>query len=129
MGQLKKIAIKVLVVEDDPDILNALNIALGSAGFDVDVLLNGKGILNNQFVLPDLFIIDKQLPDIDGLEICRFLHSKPNYKNVPVIMISGSQRIKKTAMEAGAVSFIEKPFAVKELVNMINETLHLQTKT
>jgi DNA-binding response OmpR family regulator len=129
MNKSTKIPAKVLVVEDDPDILNALNVALGSAGFDVDVLLNGKGILKNQFVLPDLFIIDKQLPDVDGLDICRFLHSKPNYRTIPVIIISASQRMKKKALEAGATSFIEKPFAVKDLVNTINKALHLPGRT
>jgi DNA-binding response OmpR family regulator len=125
MKNLKTIAAKVLIVEDDPDILNALNVALGSAGFDVDVLLNGKGILNNQFVRPDLFIIDKQLPDIDGLEICRFLHSKPNYRKIPVIVISGAQRIKTKALDAGATCFIAKPFAVIDLLRAINKSLRL----
>lgn len=123
MTKLKKMPAKILVVEDDPDILNALNIALGSAGFDVDVLLDGKSIMKHQFVLPDVFIIDKKLPDVDGLEICRFLHSKPNYNEIPIIVISASQRIKKKAMEAGATHFIEKPFAVNELVNVIHRTL------
>jgi DNA-binding response OmpR family regulator len=128
MIMLKKNPAKILVVEDDPDILNALNIALASAGFDVDVLLTGKDIMKNQFVRPDVFIIDKQLPDIDGLEICRFLHSKPNYCSIPVIVISASPRMKKKAMEAGASCFIEKPFAVKELVDVIKDTLHASCK-
>ena len=123
MTQWKKNPAKVLVVEDDPDILNALNIALASAGFDVDVFLSGKDILTNQFVRPDVFIIDKQLPDVDGLEICRFLHSKPSYNAIPVIIISATQRMKKKALEAGATHFIEKPFAVKELIRAINDTL------
>jgi DNA-binding response OmpR family regulator len=124
MAQWKNIPAKVLVVEDDPDILNALNIALASAGFDVDVLLTGKDILKNQFVRPDVFIIDKQLPDVDGLEICRFLHSKPNYSSIPIIVISASPRMKKKALEAGASGFIEKPFVVKELLDVIKDTLH-----
>lgn len=112
-----------MVVEDDPDILNTLNIILGSAGFGVDVLLNGKVILKNQFVLPDLFLIDKQLPDVDGLEICRFLQKKPHYANVPVIVISGSHRVKTKAIEAGASCFIGKPFAVEELLGAVKRTL------
>lgn len=123
MVESKKQPVRILVVENDPDILNALNIILGSVGFDVDVLLNGKGILKNQFVLPDLFLIDKQLPDVDGLEICRFLHAKPNYRNVPVIVISSSHRLKATAIEAGASCFIGKPFTVEELLSAIRHTL------
>ena len=126
MTNVRKHPVKVLVVEDDPDILNALNIALASAGFDVDVSLHGKDIIKNQFSRPDIFVIDKQLPDIDGLEICRFLHSKPNYHSIPVIIISASQRVKANALEAGATYFIEKPFAINELVSVINETLCLK---
>ena len=123
MTAWRNIPKKILVVVGDPDILNALNIALGSAGFDVDVLLNGTRILTNQFVRPDLFIIDKQLPDIDGLEICRFLNSRPNYKPIPIIIISASRRVKKKAMEAGASCFIGKPFVVNDLVKAIRDTL------
>ena len=128
MEERKKQPVRILVVEDDPDILNALNIILGSVGFDVDVLLNGKGILKNQFVLPDLFLIDKQLPDVDGLEICRFLHTKPNYRKVPVIVISSTHRLETRAIEAGASCFIEKPFTVEELLTAIKQTLQTGSK-
>lgn len=114
---------RILVVEDDPDILNALNIALASVGFDVDVMLNGKSILLNQFAVPDLFILDKQLPDVDGLEICRYLKSRPSYQNVPVIVISASPKVKKKALESGASAFMEKPFVMNELVKTIKNTL------
>jgi DNA-binding response OmpR family regulator len=118
---------RILVIEDDPDILNALNIALASVGFDVDVMLNGKSILLNQFSVPDLFILDKQLPDVDGLEICRYLKSRPSYQNVPVIVISASPKVKKRAMESGASAFMEKPFVMNELVRTIKNTLHRHT--
>lgn len=115
--------LKILVVEDDPDILNALNIALGSVGFDVDVLLNGKCILENRFTVPDIVILDRRLPDVDGLEICEYLKSKPNYEAIPVIMISASPKMKEKAMESGAAVFIEKPFAMQQLVNAIRQSL------
>ena len=122
----RKQPIKILVVEDDPDILNALNIALGSVGFDVDVLLSGTSILQNRFVVPDLFILDKRLPDVDGLEVCRYLKSKPNYRHVPVIVTSASHRIKKKALEAGAFCFIEKPFAMQQLVDAVKDAMRLR---
>lgn len=124
MRRAKKQPPKILVVEDDPDILNALNIGLASVGFDVDVMLSGKPILENQFVLPDVFILDKRLPDVDGLEICRYLKSKPSYQKVPVIVISASPRVKNKALESGAAYFIEKPFVMQELVIAIRNTLH-----
>lgn len=120
----RKRPLKILVVEDDPDILNALNIALGSVGFDVDVLLNGKCILENRFTVPDVVILDKRLPDVDGLEICRYLKSRPPYETIPVIMISASPKMKEKAIESGATSFLEKPFAMQQLVSAIRQSLH-----
>ncbi|HEU5147045.1 MAG TPA: response regulator [Chryseosolibacter sp.] len=125
MRRLKNKPHKILVIEDDPDILNALNIALASVGFDVDVMLRGKSIFLNQFSVPDLFILDKQLPDVDGLEVCRYLKSKPPYQNVPVIVISASPKVKKKALECGAAVFMEKPFVMHDLVKTIKTTLHL----
>ncbi|HEY9488435.1 MAG TPA: response regulator [Chryseosolibacter sp.] len=125
MRRAKNKPVKILVIEDDPDILNALNIALSAVGFDVDVMLTGKSILQNQFVVPDLFVLDKRLPDIDGLEICRYLKSKPNYKDVPVIVISASPKVKTKALESGAAVFMEKPFVMLDLVKAIKSTLQL----
>lgn len=125
MRRLKNKPHKILVIEDDPDILNALNIALASLGFDVDVMLRGKSIFLNQFSVPDLFILDKQLPDVDGLEVCRYLKSKPPYQDVPVIIISASPKVKKKALESGAAVFMEKPFVMHELLTTIKTTLHL----
>lgn len=123
MSRSKKKPQRILVIEDDPDILNALNIALASVGFDVDVMLSGKSILLNQFAVPDLFILDKRLPDVDGLDLCRYLKSKPNYRTVPVIVISASPKVRKKALESGATLFIEKPFAMQDLVEAIKSTL------
>ena len=119
----KKHPFRILVVEDDPDILNTLNIILGSVGFDVDVMLSGKTIMSNQFVSPDLFIIDKRLPDVDGLDILRFLKSKASYKRIPVIVISASPKQEQNAYDAGATRFIEKPFVVQELLQAVSSTL------
>lgn len=119
MGKQKVFPLRILVVEDDPDILNALNIVFGSLGFEVDVLLQGKSIIQNQFVKPDLFVLDKRLPDVDGLEICRYIRSSSNYHDIPIIIISASPNIRNKALEAGATVFVEKPFEVQALVNAV----------
>ena len=120
-----KIPLRILIVEDDPDILNALNVALGSMGFDVDVLLTGQGILSNRFIVPDLFILDNRLPDVNGLEICRFLKSKTNYKDIPVIIISAGSKVQKAVFEAGAAGFLEKPFEMQALALVVKQALHV----
>ena len=125
MNGTAKIPLRILIVEDDPDILNALNVALGSMGFEVDVLLNGQGILSNRFTVPDLFILDDRLPDVNGLEICRFLKSKINYKDIPVIIISAGPNIEKTVMESGASGFLAKPLEMQALAVVVKQALHL----
>lgn len=123
MGKVQNTPSRILIIEDDPEILSALNIVLGSVGFDVDVLLKGDNILKNQFVTPDVFLIDKWLPDVDGLDICRYLKSKPNYRDIPVIMLSASKELRDQAFDAGADEFIEKPFLVQDLVDLIHKAL------
>jgi DNA-binding response OmpR family regulator len=120
-----KIPLRILVVEDDPDILNALNVTLGSMGFDVDVLLNGQSILSNRFTVPDLFILDDGLPDAGGVQICRFLKSKINYKDIPVIIMSAGPRTEEAAREAGAAGFLEKPVEMQSLGPVVQRVLRL----
>jgi DNA-binding response OmpR family regulator len=119
---------KILVVEDDSDILNVLNIILGLEGYDVEVLSDGKPILQNQSTLPDLYILDKTLPQVDGVDVCRYIKSDPRTKNIPVIMISGSPNFGSAALEAGATMFIEKPFKMHSLLNTIARALQINAR-
>ncbi|MDQ2656316.1 MAG: response regulator [Bacteroidota bacterium] len=125
MKREKRKPLKILVIESDPDILNDLNIALASVGFDVDVLQTGSGILQNLFVVPDLFIINAGLPDADGLEICRFLKLSSNYHELPVIITSEDPDLLGVALEAGAAGFMKKPFVMQHLMEVVFQTLNL----
>ena len=117
--------LKILVVEDDPEILNGLNIALASIGFDVDVLQSGKPILQNQFVVPDLIIIDKRLPDIDGLEATRRLKLCPDLSHIPVIALTANAMHgdRERFMSSGCDAYIAKPIARNELFDTIASLL------
>jgi DNA-binding response OmpR family regulator len=119
---------KILVVEDDSDILNVLNIILGLEGYEVEVLSDGKPILENRSTLPDLYILDKTLPQIDGVDVCRHIKSHPRTKNIPVIMISGSPNFGRAALEAGATMFVEKPFRMHSLLNTIASALQIHAR-
>lgn len=125
MEGMRTLPLKILIIEDDPEILNTLNVYLGTMGFDVDVMSNGTEILKNQFVPPDLFLVDQRLPDVDGLEICRNLRSKPNYRDIPIIIMSANANIRKQALEAGAFDFIAKPFALTELIRTVTRSLEV----
>src|SRR3989337_1974838 len=112
---------KILIAEDDLDIAFTLNMILDNAGYEVTVTSSGKYILDSHYDYPDLFILDKRMPDIDGLEVCRQLRNRQECKNIPVIIISASPNFGPLAMNAGANDFIEKPFQMNDLLQMVEK--------
>ena len=112
----------IVLVEDDPAILDVMQIILGRAGYIVSTYHNGA-TLKDHSNLPDLYIIDKQLSGIDGLEICKQLKNNNDTAHLPVIILSASPRIENMVKLAGADAFIEKPFAKKLLIETIEALL------
>jgi DNA-binding response OmpR family regulator len=112
---------KVLIVEDDPDILFTMTFILKEAGYDVEALSTGKSILEENYNTPDIYILDKRMPDMDGLDVCRHIRSQDRSKNIPVIVISASPKFGPQALHAGANDFIEKPFHMTTLIGMIDK--------
>lgn len=106
---------KIIIIEDDPGIQDVTRLTLERAGYAVTIYPNGDYILENQYELPDLFILDKQLSGIDGLEVCRVLKNQDKTRYIPVIMLSASPHIAALSKLAGADDFIEKPFSTKIL--------------
>lgn len=113
----------VILTEDDPAIQDTIKLILQCTGFNVTVLANGNSLLNGNFDIPDLFILDKQLSGVDGLDVCRFLKSTPDTANIPIIIISASPQVEASALAAGANSFIEKPFRMQELRALVNSLI------
>ena len=114
---------KIIIADDDPGIQDIFRIIFEKAGYVATIFSNGINILKNNYELPDIFLLDKQLADSDGLEICRYLKSRPETKFIPVIMISATPGIRQLAKEAGADDFLEKPFIMTQLFNKITEAL------
>ncbi len=110
---------KILVTDDDPGIRDIFKIIFETAGYDVQMIINGDDLLNNKFEIPDLFLLDKQLSGVDGIDICRYLKEQKATSHLPVIMISANPNIGKLSEEAGADAYIEKPFEVKHLLEMV----------
>ena len=110
---------KILITDDDPGLQDMFKIILEKAGYSVKVLTNGNEILQNNFLLPDLFLLDKQLSGIDGIDICKYLKSKKRTCHIPVIMVSANPNIGALSEQAGADDYIEKPFQVKDLLKII----------
>lgn len=112
---------KVLITDDDPGVQDVFRLIFERAGYDVTVLADGALLFEGGYALPDIFVLDKQLSGIDGLDICRYLKNQEATKDIPVIMVSASPQIAFLAHAAGASDFIEKPFRNKELVAMVQK--------
>jgi CheY-like chemotaxis protein len=109
---------KVMIIEDDLAILDVLGIVFYRAGYQVAAHANGDFILQNDFEVPDLFIIDKQLSGVDGLEICKHLKSWPPTSQLPIIVFSASPHLESQIKQAGANVFLEKPFNNNDLLQI-----------
>jgi two-component system KDP operon response regulator KdpE len=108
-------ASRILVVDDEPQILRALTTTLRGAGYDVQQAATGHDALAAVAVHPpDAVVLDLILPDLSGIEVCREIRRA---SDVPVIVLSavGEERTKVDALDAGADDYVTKPFGVEEL--------------
>jgi DNA-binding response OmpR family regulator len=111
---------KVLVVDDDSDILRVLEIMLTMKGFDVECLSKGAEVHQTIFDFkPNLVLLDVNLGAHDGRDICREIKSKLETKQMPVILFSANHNISQSAFDAKADDFFEKPFDVEHLVTTL----------
>lgn len=115
---------KIIIVEDDPGISDILRIVLEKNHYAVEEYVNGNSIISGQITLPDLFLLDKQLEEMDGLDICRHLKNDPRTSYIPVIVVSATPGIEQTALQAGADAFLEKPFTSKSLLDTIEQLVY-----
>jgi CheY-like chemotaxis protein len=113
--------VKICIIEDDEGIQDVLRIILKKAGYETTTFSDGRAIMENDYTTPDLFLVDKQLPVIDGLTICSHLRDNNSTRKVPVIIMSAYPNMRELAVLAGANDFIEKPFKVENLLDMIGK--------
>lgn len=105
----------IIIVDDDPAIQDAVRIMLERKGYVITIFGSGEPLLVGDFEHPDLFIVDKQLPGVDGLDVCRFLKSQDATKDIPVLILSASPHVGRLAIAASANEFLEKPFKMQAL--------------
>lgn len=113
---------KILIAEDDSDLLFLLGKVLQDAGYVVQCLNEPSSIVSNVHEWPSLFILDKEMKFIDGIAICKYLKLNKQARNIPIVVISGGYQFENKALKAGADCFIAKPFNTTHLLNVI-ETL------
>lgn len=114
---------KVMIADDDPGILDAVEAMLEFGGYEVSSTSNGATVLDLKEDLPDLLLLDIWMSGTDGRDVCRKLKEKELTKDMPIIMISASTELERSAKEAGADDFLEKPFDMEELLNKIGSFL------
>jgi two-component system KDP operon response regulator KdpE len=107
---------RVLVVDDERQIVRALSASLGAAGYAVNTAETGADALRSAALAPpDAVVLDLRLPDLDGVEVCRRLRE---WSQVPVVVVSavGDESMKVTALDAGADDYVTKPYSTGELL-------------
>jgi DNA-binding response OmpR family regulator len=117
MNKLKKI----MIADDDPGILDAISIMLEFEGYEVESSPNGSALLMMKTEFPDLVLLDIWMSGTDGKDICKQLKQNPTTKGIPIVMISASKDIERSALEAGADDFLAKPFDINDLLKKIEK--------
>ena len=121
---------KILIIEDELDLIKGLKLNLSDEGYDVDWAVNGvEGLRKATEETPDLILLDIMLPEMNGLEVCRRLRQKNT--DIPVIMLTakGEEIDKVVGLEIGADDYMTKPFSIRELVARIKASLRHAEKS
>jgi phosphate regulon transcriptional regulator PhoB len=117
---------KILVVDDEKDIVNLIAYNLENEGFSVAKAYDGESAIRMiKAKKPDLVILDLMLPGINGIDVCKNLRANPNTSDLPIVMLTAKadEVDKIVGLELGADDYITKPFSVKELMARIRSIL------
>ena len=116
----------ILIIDDEPDLVELLKYNLAKEGYKVEFAFNGfDGLRASEVFKPDLLILDIMLPDINGYEVCKRIKRTSDVSPVPIIFLSAKQEEvdKVLGFESGAEDYITKPFSVAELMARIRTIL------
>ncbi|NVJ06075.1 response regulator [Myxococcus sp. AM001] len=116
----------VLVVDDDPDILEALSEILEAEGFEIRRARNGKEALDRlEPEPPNLILLDLMMPVMDGWEFAqRMRQLPPEVARIPLIVLSADRNVGSKASDIGAVGHLAKPFELNDLLDMVRRSLN-----
>ncbi len=115
----------ILVVDDDPDILEALSEILEAEGFEIRRARNGKEALERlEPDSPQLILLDLMMPVMDGWEFAQRMRQKPAaISSIPLIVLSADRNVGNKATDIGAVGYLAKPFELNDLLEMVRRAL------
>lgn len=118
--------IKILIIEDEMNIVELLKYNLETNGYEVDFATDGlSGLQKIKTVSPNLVLLDLMLPLLDGVELCKKVKYSPETEHIPIIMLTakGTEMDKVIGLEIGADDYLTKPFSVRELLARIKVVL------
>jgi DNA-binding response OmpR family regulator len=121
---------KVLIVDDEPNIVAALEFLLEKSGYQVQVAANGEEALARlDDFAPDLVLLDVMVPKVSGYEVCQRMRGQPKWRDIKIVMLSarGREVEVEKGMSLGADLYVTKPFSSAELVATIGRLLSPQT--
>jgi len=117
---------KILVVDDEADLVETIQFALELEGYNVLVASNGEEGLNiARQEKPDIILLDLMLPKLDGYKVCRLLKFDERYKSIPILMLTAKTQEKDKILgkETGADEYVTKPFDMDELMAKVKSYL------
>ena len=123
---------RVLVADDDPDILKIVAANLRAEGFEVDAVSNGlEAQARAVRTLPDLIVLDVTMPGRDGLEVLTALRGRPDTRDIPVVLLTARSSDSDVweGWKAGAAYYLTKPFETDQLVQFVNSVLKQKAKS
>lgn len=123
---------KIYIVEDEPDIREALRYNFSNEGFKVFTATDGEEALSNiKKVLPDVLILDLMLPGVSGLDVCKSIRADDDINDMSIIMLTakGEEIDRVIGFELGADDYVTKPFSVRELILRVKVLLKKQRES
>ena len=118
---------KILIVDDEKDILEFLSYNLKREGFEVATSLNGKDGLSKAIqISPDAIIADIRMPEMDGIEMCRRIRKTETLKDVPILFLTADndEYLALSAHHSGGTQYLNKPIKINMISGMIKEMIH-----
>ncbi|MDX1829800.1 MAG: response regulator [Lutibacter sp.] len=117
---------KILIVDDEPNIVMSLEYVFSKENFEVYIARDGSEAIEiAKLKIPDIILLDIMMPNVDGYQVLKFLKENDNLKNIKVIFLSAKNKLSdiELGLKLGADKYISKPFSTKKLVKEVKSLL------